>query len=244
MPVPIDRLGQNKNERTSYFFERKRSHQLPWFVPLVMAMLCQSLTACGRSIDWMQETPLHDGRTITVERHSELGPPFPGSSGMEVGQTLTFQHADTRERITWRMPDGLNPVMIDFDQSVPYYVLKVYTAGDYSKWGCPNPPYLVYRYQQGAWTRLPFEALPTTFVNRNLLPLSKDVQGLKDGQVVSANVMENLWLRVERPKPKQEALKISREKVNPIAEGCNPDFLNKQGRQEEKRIGYPSEVTK
>jgi len=163
---------------------------------------------------------------------------------MEVGQTLTFLHPDTGERITWRIPDGLLPVMIDFDQGVPYYILRENTVSDYNKWGCPNPPYLVYRYQQSNWDRLAFDALPATFVNRNLIPMSKVVQGVSNGQVVSANEMESYWFRSEHPKPKQEARKISREKVNPIAEGCYPDVLNAQGRQAETKINYPTEASK
>jgi len=196
-------------------------------------VLSVSLTACGKAIDWTEETPLHDGRVLWVERHSELGPSFPGNSGMEIGQSLAFKHPNTGERIAWTIPDGLNPVMIDFDQRIPYYVFAGHTVSDYNKWGCPNPPYLVYRYQHGKWSSVPFESLPASFVSRNLIPMSKDVRGLKDGGRVYANEMENLWARVEYPKPKQEARRISREKVNPIAHGCHESVLHKLGRQSE-----------
>lgn len=208
------------------------------------AAILLNLAACSKTIDWAEEAPLHDGRVLRIERHSELGSPFPGNSGMEIGQSLAFTHPDTGERIAWHIPDGLNPVMIDFDQRIPYYVFAAHTVSDYNKWGCPNPPYLVYRFQQGKWTNIPFEALPVSLVSRNLIPMSKDVRGLKDGGRVYADEMENLWARVEYPTPKQDARRINREKVNPIANGCYPDVLNEQGRQAELKINYPTEASK
>jgi hypothetical protein len=202
--------------------------------PLVVLILSAfSLSGCGQTIDWTQEAPLHDGRILVVERRSERGPPFPGSTGLEVGQTLAFVHPDTNERIKWRIPDGLQPVMIDFDRGVPHYVLKEYTVSDYNKWGCPNPPYLVFRYQKGEWTRVAFEGLPASFLNRNLMTMSKDAQGLKDGGRVSADQVESFWYAVERPKPRHEARRLSREKISPIGKGCFESVLIKQGRQSE-----------
>jgi hypothetical protein len=189
-----------------------------------------SLTACGRKLDWTQDAPLHDARTLVVERRSEFGSSFPGNSGLEIGQTLTFRHPDTGERITWRIPEGLQPVMIDFDRGVPYYVLTEYTVADYNQWGCPNPPYLVYRYEQGKWMRIAFEALPEPFLNRNLLEMSKEIRGLKDGGHVSAYGLENHW----NGYPKTMNIRqISRKKINPIVKGCWESTLHKQGRQSE-----------
>lgn len=41
-----------------------------------------------------------------------------------------------------------------FDPGTPNFVLTGNTISDYNTWGCPNPPYLVYRYEQGKWAHL------------------------------------------------------------------------------------------
>lgn len=199
----------------------------------MLVILPLTFTACGKekTLDWHQEALLHDGRTLWVERHSERGSPFPGNSGLETGQTLAFSHPDTGERIEWRIPEGLQPVMLDFEQGVPYYVLDTYVSSDYSKWGCPNPPYLVYRYQQGKWKRVAFELLPAQFVILNLMRMSKDARGLVDGGRISVDQMEAYFKDGEQGTKKFRL--ILREKVNPIGKGCGADILFSQGRESE-----------
>jgi hypothetical protein len=198
------------------------------YLALVLFTLC--LFGCGRKLDWAQEAPLYDGRILVVERHSEFGPSFPGNSGMEITQILAFRHPDTGNRISWHIPEGLLPVMIDFDKGTPYYVLTEYTISDYNTWGCPNPPYLVYRYEQGKWTRIAFEELPQRFLARNLVDMSKGINGIKNGQYVSVYGLENHWNKYPK---NMNVRQISRKKINPIAQGCYESTLHKQGRQSE-----------
>lgn len=193
----------------------------------------------GKTIDWKQEAPLHDGRMLIVERRSKLSPsdPFQLSVRFEIAQKLTFTHPDTGEKISWDIPDGLLPVMIDFDQGIPYFVLL---ASDYSKWGCPNPPYLVYRYQRGKWKHVEFEALPTVLEDRNLIAQSGSVYSgvrvLPDGSYVPANVMEIYWKEFRSSSQVgQRTRKLSREKENPqrVTSECSIAVLVAMGRESE-----------
>lgn len=188
----------------------------------------------GKTIHWKQEAPLHDGRMLIVERVSELSPsdPFQLSVRFEFAQKLAFTHPDTSEKISWNIPDGLLPVMIDFDQGAPYFVLL---ASDYAKWGCPNPPYLVYRYGQGKWKHVEFEVLPTILEERNLITQSKSVYSgvrvLPDGSYIPASVMEKYWKEFRSSSQVgQRTRKLSREKINPITEGCYASILEALGR--------------
>lgn len=223
------RGGQKQNlaQRFKHFLKIMASGML-FILPL-------TFTACGKekTLDWHQEALLHDGRTLWVERHSERGSPFPGNSGLETGQTLAFSHPDTGERIEWRIPEGLQPVMLDFEQGVPYYVLDTYVSSDYSKWGCPNPPYLVYRYQQGKWKRVAFELLPAQFVILNLMRMSKDARGLVDGGRISVDQMEAYFKDGEQGTKKFR--RILREKINPemFSEECDLNVIMALGRQAE-----------
>lgn len=202
----------------------------------------------GKTIDWKQEAPLRDGRMLIVERRSKLSPsnPFDLSSRMEIEQTLTFKHPDTDEKIKWTIPDGLHPVMIDFDRGIPYFLLETAMSSDFSKWGCPNPPWLAYRYQNGKWNHIAFEEAPSTLILLNLITDSKNAKTgpgvLPHKSYVSAVVVEQFWGRIlaRRSSAKEvpdgdEARRFSREKINPAVFSARCDWivLTALGREDE-----------
>jgi hypothetical protein len=222
----------------------RRGTTRPATTDLALLLLAASLGACDgrKTVEWTQEVPLHDGRVIALARISkQTGTLFPENVSMEYEQTLTFTHPDTQERIRWTLPKGLQPAALDFEDGTPYYLLKVYTVADYNAWGCPNPPWLVYRYEKGEWNRVPFEQLPAKFDKWNLIEMQKVVAKYLDDTLLTVQESEDFWqgdFHRRRLRP------ISREKVNPIAEGCYPDTLNQQGRGAEMKIGYEQEETK
>lgn len=183
----------------------------------------------GKTLNWKQEVPLQDGRVIVVDRISKQGPHDPLlNMRMEIGQELAFNHPETGERIRWAIPQGLQPYMLDFDGGVPYYVLSAYTVADYNKWGCPNPPYLVYRYEHGQWRRISLDQFPAKFQKPNLMDMAKSYeQYIVNGYVTSAR-LEAYFESHDAP-----YRVIGREKVNPISEGCGADVLFAQGRESE-----------
>ncbi len=208
----------------------------------------------GKTIHWKQEAPLHDGRMLIVERVSELGPsnPFDLSMRMEIKQTLSFNHPDTGEKLKWKIPDGLHPIMIDFDRGTPWSLMITAMSSDYSKWGCPNPPYLAYRYQKGKWKHMTFEEFPASLEWFNLILASKGAQEhggiMPNHRYVKAEVVERVlggahWLRYPDHHPKRydkneqgsDRRRFSREKSKPIAftERCGLDVLEALGREPE-----------
>lgn len=195
----------------------------------LLALASLSFSACSNTVNWRQEVPLQDGRVLVIERESDQGPydPFVAMK-MEVGQTLTFVHPDTGERIRWKLPDGLQPYMLGFDQSVPYYVLHAYTVADYNKWNCPNPPYMVFRYAQKHWTQIPFEQLPVQFTEPNLMQMAKSYGQFINNNFASLANVQKYFARKDR-----EYRTIGREKISPVGLGCFDSVLIKQGRQSE-----------
>lgn len=188
-----------------------------------------SLTACGKTIEWKQEVKLHDGRVIVMDRVSKIsGTIFPENVTLEFEQTLSIRHPDSGVRIEWKLPQGLHPLSFDFYQGIPYYVLRANTVADYNTWGCPNPPYLVYSYQHGNWNAVAFAKLPPHFGKRNVLSMSKYIENMKNGRAVSLKEVEAV---IDSLDP--EIRTISREKANPIVEGCRQSVLYQQGRQSE-----------
>jgi len=200
---------------------------------LSILLLCIPLVACGKTVHWKQEVLLQDGRVIVVERTSEqTGNIFPENISMEKSQHIEFLNPENNEKVIWDIPKGLKPFSLDFEGTLPYLVLNAYTVADYNNWNCPNPPYLVYRYQNGSWSSIPFEQLPEKIIKRNLVDMSKSYQRFSDNNFMSldghAKFLKDL------PKNSRG---ISREKISAMAEGCDPDTLTKLGRQSEINYG-------
>lgn len=198
-----------------------------------MAVLAGCIVAaCGKpaqDLAWKQEVPLQDGRMIVLDRMSHIGAEdVLMRLRMETAQTLTFKHPDTGQRIEWSIPKGLTPYTFDLDQGVPYYVLTAHTVADYNDWDCPNPPYMVFKYANGQWQRIPFGELPERLTARNLFSMARDYEKyIVDGYVTQARLGD--FLR----EINADRRFINRNKINPIAEGCHGDTLAKQGRQSE-----------
>lgn len=208
---------------------------------VILALLLSSCLDGRKTVEWKQEVPLHDGRVIVLERISkQTGTLFPENVGLEYEQTLTFVHPDTQERIRWTLPKGLQPAALEFERGVPYYLLKVYTVADYNAWECPNPPWLLYRHDQGSWQRVPFEQLPEKVVKRNVVEMQKVVKKYLDDGYLSRQEQEEFW---NRDHHRRLLHPISREKVNPLGKGCHEGILIRQGRAAELNIGYENKET-
>jgi hypothetical protein len=196
---------------------------------LSILLVCLPLVACGKTVHWKQEVLLQDGRVIIVERISEqTGKLFPENVSMEKFQVIEFENPDTHESISWEIPKGLLPHTLDFDNKTPYLVLSAYTVADYNNWNCPNPPFLVYRYESSHWRSISFGELPEKIEMRNLFDMSKMYRKYATSEVASLSDMKKFLARID-----PEHRVIGREKISAIAEGCDPDTLVRLGRQSE-----------
>src|SRR5690606_29991976 len=107
------------------------------------------------------------------------------TSIIEYEQSLSFTNPDTQEKITWAVPKGLMPRMLNFEKSVPYMVFRTGSVADYMDWDCPNPPHIVFVYRDGQWVRHPFADLPEQFNLPNLLDAAGAYKNLADDEVVT-----------------------------------------------------------
>lgn len=146
----------------------------------LLLMLGTGMTACSPS--WKEEVQLHDGNKILVERsvsrggRHELGqkPPFEW-------QQLKFTMPVTGERVTWedKYSEDIGtasflPMLLDVQQGVAYLVADTMGCLSYNKWGRPNPPYVVFKYERKEWTRIPLHELPAEIKIPNLIFSSPD----------------------------------------------------------------------
>lgn len=188
-----------------------------------------SLAACGKTIDWKQEVKLHDGRVIVVDRKSKQeSMSIPTKGILEPWQQIAFTHPASRERIVWDLPKGLGLWMLDIGGGMIWTVLKPQSIADYNAWGCPSPPWIVFRWQTGIWQQVAMGDLPSVLTTPNTLAAAASDNPRSENKLVS---VEQFGAYLARLDPEYRT--ISREKVNPIALGCHESVLHKQGRQSE-----------
>lgn len=146
-------------------------------------------------VSWKEEALQPDGTKLLVERNvarkgrHEIGQKPPIGS-----QSLLFVMPGSAEKVRWEDPysdelGGANfNVMFAGVSGDTAFVLAA-PAGclSYNKWGRPNPPYVVFRYLNKEWQRVPMQALPAEFIAPNLIISSPDDEAEKIGKpIISA----------------------------------------------------------
>lgn len=162
------------------------------------------MSACA-STTWKEEVTLHDGKKLIISRTytydpkglRELGQPDPLKES-----TLTFTVPRTKQTVTWKSDfgrayqDSLVLLMLDFLNNTPYIATEPAGCMAYNKWGRPNPPYVVFKYD-GEWKRIPLEEFPAEFKETNVIlspvaneRITKEIQNMtaRDGFVSVENI--------------------------------------------------------
>ncbi|MES2399255.1 MAG: hypothetical protein V4573_04640 [Pseudomonadota bacterium] len=167
---------------------------------LLVMILGVSLTAWSETT-WKEEVQLHDDQKIiatrTVERggRSELGQQAPIKH-----QSLAFALPATNEQVVWQDKfaediGGANflPMQLGLYQGSAYVVAYPMGCLSYNKWGRPNPPYVVFKYQSRSWQRIPLQELPAVLTAPNLIFSSPDTEAKKLGHsLISAEEIMRL----------------------------------------------------
>lgn len=131
---------------------------------------------------WKEEALQNDGSKIIVERSITLG------GRHEIGQeppikeqSLSFVMPGSHQSVSWKdeFSEELGtanflPMQLDVSENTAYLVAAPMGCLSYNKWGRPNPPYVVFKYQDNAWKRVPLQSLPTKFKQLNLAFSSPD----------------------------------------------------------------------
>jgi hypothetical protein len=219
------------------------------FNTLIFAvMLGASMSACSTT-SWKEEVQLHDGSKIIVERSVQRG------GRHEIGQqppvkeeSLSFHlpGADSK-RITWLTEFGQDigfadfmPLLLDIYQGASYLVTAPVGCLSYNKWGRPNPPYVIFRYDGKAWQKIPLKELPVEFRTPNLIISSPDNKVAQLGKsFVESKMIQEINDNLSQPEYRsilREPLPIGRcpqyssspKAPNPILPS-SPSTIEKQG---------------
>ncbi len=192
---------------------------------LGMAMNAQAGLFGISGTSWKEEVLLHDGQKIIVERTLERGGRHEiGQRSGATNETLTFTMPGTNQTVTWNDKysedigsSNFNLLMLEMANGSAYLVASPMGCLSYNKWGRPNQPYVVFKYQGTAWSRIPLAELPAELVQPNLVISSPDNAAENaSGGVVSVETIKRLNGRARQP----EYRSIVREAMTTAAEGC------------------------
>lgn len=191
-----------------------------------------SFTACGAGkSSWKEEVLLQDGSKIIVERSVDRG------GRHEIGQqppikeqSFTFAIPKTNESITWKSgfseDIGLadfQPLLLDISSDTAYVVTHPVGCLSYNKWGRPNPPYIVFKYEGKVWTRIAIQELPADIKTPNMIFSSPDSTVKKLGtHFVKAEMVQEINSSLTQPEFKT----ILREPIKAGALGTDGSTVN------------------
>lgn len=155
----------------------------------------------GNSVSWKEEVLLHDGQKIIVERVHNLGsrPTLESRERQILDETIIFSIPGTHQKIIWTMsfrndvpePNGINVVVLDIVNNVPY--IGGYPAGciAYNKWKRPNPPQILFKFDSGQWKRVALADFPQQIRQANVIVGGPPAEGLKSFYTVEQVNDEN-----------------------------------------------------
>lgn len=154
-----------------------RSYQL-WLKQItrlgLILMMVGGMSGCSSTMSWKEEVKLHDGQIIVAKRYYNLGgyPAIESHNRSAVDETVTFNLPNAKS-IVWKTdfrdsepePNSLNLIRFDVVKGVPY--IATYPAGciAYNKWGRPNPPQVLFKYEGEQWQRITLVELPAELIN-------------------------------------------------------------------------------
>jgi hypothetical protein len=163
----------------------KKIIQLGWL--LIMGV---SMSACSKS--WQEEVQLHDGSKIIVKRTVDRGGRHEiGQQSPIKAQSLQFILPVTNKSVIWKTEYSADvgladfkPILLNFVRGQAYIVTTPMGCLSYNKWGRPNPPYIVFKYEGNEWKRIALLDLPAEITTPNLIISSPDEEAASVGKTL------------------------------------------------------------
>lgn len=212
---------------------KKRAAWLIWALT-ACALLVMAYYAGVFGYYWREVAELHDGRQVVVTRHQTYGGRHEIGQGPPISlQRLTFTVPETGERVTWESsttPDigriNLLALAVHILDGTPYVISEPHLCLAYNKWGRPDPPYVLFKYENREWKRIPIEELPAEFKTLNL------VINTKSHHKEITNFIRNWTVQPELIRKLNSSLKQLEYQViqrGPQGRGCDKMFGNGKG---------------
>jgi len=190
--------------------------------------------AAGAAGDsWQEEVLLHDGQRILIERSQTYG------GGSEIGQdapvadhTIKFTVPKGQQTLVWNSPfdrevgrTSLRLLAVHSKDGAAYVVTEPNLCLSYNKWGRPNPPYVIFKWESNNWQRIGIEALPQEFSTMNVSQrLARMWARDRNGTTVTAQ-----QIQAENATNQPQYRSILREAMANDGNSCRLEFTNGKG---------------
>ncbi len=156
---------------------RKRLRMAISILTLGVSMSAEAGLFGSDDFNWKEEVLLHDGRKIIVKRSQSYGGRRePGQDPPIKEHVLTFPLPGSGKSVKWISEFSQDVGRANFNllalhvlNDTPYIVGMPNLCLAYNKWGRPNPPYVLFRYDGAAWQRIALTELPREFAATNLI---------------------------------------------------------------------------
>jgi hypothetical protein len=177
---------------------------------------------------WSEEALLHDGSKMIVKRSVERGGRHEiGQKSAYKEQSLAFTLPSTDQRVTWKdhFSEDIGtanflPMLIDISGGMTYLVVSPMGCLSYNKWGRPNPPYVVFKYQDKEWKRIALQELPAEIKTPNLIFSAPDIEVEKIGKSsIHAEMIQKIINGYPQPEYKNILREpLAKERINQMCE--------------------------
>lgn len=155
----------------------KQMAKLGFLLMMGVSMSAEAGLFGSDDFSWKEEVLLHDGKKIIVKRSQSYGGRRePGQDPPIKEHVLTFPLPGSGKSVKWISEFSQDVGRANFNllalhvlNDTPYIVAMPNGCLAYNKWGRPNPPYVLFRYDGAAWQRIPFAELPQEFVATNVI---------------------------------------------------------------------------
>lgn len=203
-----------------------------WLITIILTILGSCLGACAQSgsTSWKEEVLLQNGTKLIVDRSQRFG------GRHEIGQAapikeedITFTIPGSSQPTTWTSEysedvgrENLKPLALHVLGKEAYIVATPNLCLAYNKWGRPNPPYVVFRYDGNTWKRIALADLPAEFSGINLVinTTSHDAEVARQS-MINADTVRRLNSNLTQPYYRT----ILRKPLKPGESGVGcPDF--------------------
>lgn len=189
--------------------------------------------AIGGKTSWKEEVLLHDGMKLIVERSQAYGGRHEIAQPQPIREhTISFSVPNSNKTLTFKSQysedvgrANLNLLALHILDGTPYIVAEPNLCLAYNKWGRPNPPYVIFKYDGKTWQRIPVSALPAEFKTINLIinnGREEDIEraASERGYVSVAGVIEINSSLLRYPSEHAQYKTILREAYPTASGGC------------------------
>ena len=209
-----------------------------WVAVVVLMALGSCISACANGLvggdSWEEQALQYDGSTLDVERSQSYGGRGEIGQGAPIrAYRLSFSLPGSRQTIEWESGysddvgrANLHPLALHVLNGTPYVITEPNLCLAYNKWGRPNPPYVIFKYDGKVWRRIPIEELPTQFKEMNLV---NDTKGDAKHLVQASRVTPDEIRQFNRELKQPELKMIVRKADSDAAGSCSEMIRTKDG---------------